>query len=80
MSTCRRAAVFLSNIFVNPSTLPSALEAFFEINPISHVVDASRGLMYCDVVAGEVLLVLAEAAVLTAVFVPLTAHLYRSRS
>ena len=80
MSTCRRAAVFLSSIFVNPSTLPSALEAVFEINPISHVVDASRGLMYGDVVAGEVLLVLAEAAVLTAVFVPLTAHLYRSRS
>jgi hypothetical protein len=33
-----------------------------------------------DVVAGEVLLVLAEAAVLTAVFVLLTAHLYRSGS
>lgn len=36
--------------------------------------------MYGDVVAGEVLLVLAEAAVLTAVFVPLTAHLHCSRS
>jgi ABC-2 type transport system permease protein len=48
-------------IFVNPSTLPSALGAFFEIHPLSHVVDASRGLMYGDVVAAEVLLVFAEA-------------------
>jgi hypothetical protein len=51
---------------VDPSTLPSGLEAFVEINPISHVVDASRGLVYGDVAAGDVLLVLAEAAVLTA--------------
>jgi ABC-2 type transport system permease protein len=77
---CRRAAVVLSKIFVNPSTLPSALGAFFEITPLSHVVDASRGLMYGDVVAAEVLLVFAEAGVLTAVFVPLAAHLYRSPS
>lgn len=71
--------IFLSNIFVDPSTLPSALEAFVDVNPISHVVDASRGLMYGDADAGEILLVLAEAAVLTAVFVPLTTKLYRSR-
>lgn len=72
--------IFLSNIFVEPATLPSGLEAFVNVNPISHVVDASRGLMYGDVAAGDVLLVLAEAAVLTAVFVPLTTRLYRSRS
>lgn len=71
--------IFLSNIFVEPSTLPSALEAFVEINPISHVVDASRGLMNGDATAGEIGLVLAEAAVLTAVFVPITTRLYRSR-
>ncbi len=33
---------FLSNVFVDPRTLPSALEAFVEVNPISHVVTASR--------------------------------------
>lgn len=71
--------IFLSNIFVEPSTLPSALEAFVDVNPISHVVDASRGLMHGNAKAGEIGLVLAEAAVLTAVFVPLTTRLYRSR-
>ena len=70
--------IFLSNIFVEPETLPSALEWFVGVNPISHVVDASRGLMYGDAASGDVLLVLAEAAVLTAVFVPLTTRLYRS--
>ena len=36
---------FLSNVFVEPSTLPPALEAFVEVNPISHLVTAARGLM-----------------------------------
>lgn len=72
--------IFLSNIFVEPSTLPSALEAFVDVNPISHVVDATRGLMDGDATAGEILLVLGETAVLTAIFVPLTTRLYRRRS
>ncbi|WP_354698068.1 Daunorubicin/doxorubicin resistance ABC transporter permease protein DrrB [Paraconexibacter sp. AEG42_29] len=69
--------VFLSNVFVETSTLPSALEAFVDVNPISHVVTAVRGLMEGDVAAGDLGLVLAEAAALTAVFAPLTARLYR---
>ena len=36
---------FLSNVFVDPETLPGALEAFVNINPISILADASRGLM-----------------------------------
>jgi ABC-2 type transport system permease protein len=69
--------VFLSNIFVEPSTLPSWLEHFVDVNPISHVVTAVRGLMAGSSSAGDVLLVLGEAAVLTAVFAPLTVRLYR---
>jgi ABC-2 type transport system permease protein len=71
---------FLSNVFVPPSTLPAALEAFVEANPISHLVNASRGLMAGTATAGEVGIVLLAAAVLTAVFAPLTTHLYRTRS
>src|SRR3712207_4006434 len=37
--------VFLSNTFVEPSTLPNWLEAFVHVNPISHLVTATRGLM-----------------------------------
>lgn len=68
---------FLSNTFVAPDTLPSGLAAFVDVNPISHLVTASRGLMEGTATAGEIGLVLATAALLTAVFAPLTAHLYR---
>jgi ABC-2 type transport system permease protein len=70
---------FLSNTFVDPDTLPSALEAFVDANPISHLVTVSRGLMAGSVDGGDLALVLAVAAGLTAVFAPLTAHLYRTR-
>jgi ABC-2 type transport system permease protein len=70
---------FLSNVFVEPETLPSALEAFVEVNPISILATASRGLMEGEAVGGEILIVLAVAAALTAIFAPLTTRLYRSR-
>ncbi len=71
--------VFLSNIFVVPDTLPAWLEAFVAVNPISHVTTATRGLMAGDASAGELALVLGEAAALTALLAPLTVRLYRER-
>ena len=71
--------IFLSNIFVDPATLPGWLEAFVGINPISHLVTAVRGLMAGTVTAGQIGLVLASTAVLTAVFAPLTVRLYRRK-
>jgi ABC-2 type transport system permease protein len=72
--------IFLSNIFVSPSTLPAWLEAFVDVNPISHLVTATRRLMDGGASAGDIGLVLAEAAAVTAVFAPLTVRLYRSRT
>jgi ABC-2 type transport system permease protein len=72
--------VFISNGFVPPETLPGWLEAIVDHNPISHVTTASRGLMDGTASAGDILLVLAEAAVLTAIFAPLTTRLYRTRA
>src|SRR5262249_55841617 len=43
--------VFLSNVLVPPSTLPSWLETIVDLNPISHVTTATRGLMAGDVSA-----------------------------
>jgi ABC-2 type transport system permease protein len=71
---------FLSNVFVQPKTLPSALEAFVNANPISVLASASRGLMNGAVSAGDIAIVLGTAAALTAIFAPLTVHLYRTRS
>lgn len=69
--------LFISNIFVDPATLPSWLEAFVDVNPIAHLVTATRELMDGGASAGGVALVLAEAAAITAVFAPLTVRLYR---
>ncbi|HEV2060742.1 MAG TPA: ABC transporter permease [Solirubrobacteraceae bacterium] len=69
--------VFLSNTLIDPTTLPSALEAFVNVNPVSSLVTAARGLMGGDASAGDIGLVLAEAAVLVAIFAPLTVRLYR---
>jgi ABC-2 type transport system permease protein len=70
---------FLSNVFVDPKTLPGALEAFVEVNPVSILATASRGLMEGSASGGDIAIVLATAALLTAVFAPLTNRLYRSR-
>jgi ABC-2 type transport system permease protein len=71
---------FLSNVFVEPDTLPSALEAFVNANPISILADVSRGLMDGTASGGDIAIVLGTAAALTLVFAPLTTHLYRTRA
>jgi ABC-2 type transport system permease protein len=71
------ALTFLSNVFVDPATLPGPLRAFVDVNPVSLVVTASRELMAGTAGAADVLPVLAVAAALTAVFAPLTSALYR---
>jgi ABC-2 type transport system permease protein len=71
---------FLSNVFVEPETLPSALEAFVNANPISVLATASRGLMEGDASGGDIAIVLATTVALTAVFAPLPTRLYRSRA
>ncbi len=70
---------FLSNVFVDPETLPSALEAFVDVNPISILTTATRGLMEGNASGEDIAIVLTTAAALTAVFAPLTTRLYRSR-
>jgi ABC-2 type transport system permease protein len=72
--------IFLSNIFVEPATLPGWLEWFVGVNPISHLVSAARGLMQGNADGEDILIVFASAAALTAVFAPLTVRLYRNRA
>ena len=68
---------FLSNVFVDPATMPAGLEAFVDVNPISILADASRGLMEGNAEMGDIAIVLAVAAALTVIFAPLTTRLYR---
>ena len=70
---------FLSNVFVDPATMPGWLGAFVDVNPISILATAARGLMDGAPDAGRIATVLAVAAALTVVFAPLTTRLYRRR-
>jgi ABC-2 type transport system permease protein len=71
---------FLSNVFVEPKTLPAGLEAFVEVNPISVLADCSRDLMAGSVDGGDLAIVLGTTVLLTAVFAPLTTRLYRTKT
>ena len=70
---------FLSNVFVEPDTLPAGLEWFVGVNPISHLADTSRALMAGDFAGGDILYVVVAAAILTAIFAPITNHLYKTK-
>ncbi len=70
---------FLSNAFVDPSTMPAGLEAFVNANPISLLVNATRAFMEGTDPGADLAIVLIIAAVLTAIFAPLTTRLYATR-
>jgi len=68
---------FVSNIFVDPATMPAWLQVVVRLNPVTHLTDASRGLMHGGVRGEDVLWVLVAAAVITAVFAPVAMRMYR---
>lgn len=72
--------VFVSNVFVQPDTMPGWLRRIADGNPITHLADAERGLMAGTASASQVLWVIAAAGVLIAIFAPLATALYQRRS
>jgi oleandomycin transport system permease protein len=68
---------FGSNAFVPTSTLPSWLQGFVSVNPVSKMADAARGLLAGGPVAGPATAGLLTAAVVVVVFAPLAVTLYR---
>jgi ABC-2 type transport system permease protein len=67
---------FISNVFVPPETLPSVLQSFVQVNPITILVTAMRGLIHGGDVSSEMVTVLLISAALVAVFGPLTMRAY----
>jgi len=57
--------------------MPSWLQAVARHNPVTHLADASRGLMHGTPVGPDVLWVLAASAVIVAVAAPVAMRLYR---
>jgi ABC-2 type transport system permease protein len=70
---------FASNIFVDPATMPSWLRAVVEVNPVSLLVSAVRGLMSGSASWSQIGWVLLASAALVAVFGPLTMVRYRNQ-
>ncbi|MEU4362581.1 ABC transporter permease [Promicromonospora sp. NPDC023987] len=71
---------FASNVFVDPATMPSGLRAFVDVNPVSHLVTAVRGLMAGNPDTAEIVWVLIASVVLTAVLGPIAMRIYRTRT
>jgi len=67
---------FVSNIFVDPATMPAWMQTVVSLNPVTHLTNASRGLMHGEVRGGDILWVLAASAIVTAVFAPIAMRLY----
>lgn len=62
---------FVSNVFVPTDTMPGWLQMIVEINPVSLLAEAARGLLAGEPAPGPILGALAWAAGIATVFAPL---------
>jgi len=70
---------FLSNVFVDPRTMPGWLQAFVNNSPITHLSSAVRELMAGDWPTDEIAWSLGWAGLFVAVFGPVTMRLYNRK-
>ncbi|MDK1472071.1 ABC transporter permease [Streptomyces sp. 549] len=71
--------MFLSNIFVDPSTMPGWLQAFVNNSPITHLASSVRGLMEGQWPATDIAWSLGWSGVLLVVFGTVTMRLYNRK-
>jgi ABC-2 type transport system permease protein len=65
-----------SNIFVDPKTMPGWLQKAVAVNPVTHLSNASRGLMHGNVATSDIVWVLVASAIISAVFAPIAMRMY----
>ena len=70
---------FVSNVFVDPATMPAVLQPLVNINPVSVVTTAVRGLIHGTATSPQIFAALLGCAVLLAIFAPLTMRLYNRK-
>ena len=70
---------FASSAFASPESMPGWLQTFVKVNPITAVIDATRGLMLGGPVADPVINSVIWLAAITLVFAPLAIARYRRR-
>ena len=68
---------FASNIFVDLKTMPGWLQEVVGRNPVTHLANASRGLMHGQPVGADVVWVLAASVAIVLVMSPIAMRMYR---
>jgi ABC-2 type transport system permease protein len=71
--------IFASNIMVDPATMPGWLRAFVEVNPVSLMTSAMRGLMAGTATFELIAQALIAPVAITLVLAPVTIWLYRKQ-
>lgn len=71
---------FLSNAFVPVNTLPSGLQWFVKLNPVSHLVTAIRELLNNNRIGADFWLTIAGGLAILAIFIPLTVRAYMRKA
>jgi oleandomycin transport system permease protein len=70
---------FASNVFVQTATLPGWMQGFVKVNPLTHLVEAVRGLFLGTPIGTHVWWTLGWCVGLVAVFMPLALFAYRRK-
>jgi oleandomycin transport system permease protein len=71
---------FGTNMVAPTKTLPGWLQAWVHVNPVTHAVEATRGLLLGGPIAGPAITTLLWSAAILAVFAPLAVRAYRRRT
>ncbi len=71
---------FLSNAYVPVKTLPDWMQWFVNVNPITHIITAVRDLTNNGTFSNDGWLALLGAAVIVAIFAPITVRIYMRKA
>ncbi len=71
---------FLSNAYVGVATLPDWMQAFVKVNPITHIITAVRSLTNDGTWSIDGWWALLGAAIIVAIFAPITVRLYMRKA
>lgn len=71
---------FGSSIFAPTTSMPGWLQSFTDVNPLSSLADAARGLMVGGPVAHDLWVTVAWSVGLTAIMAPIAIHKFRTKN
>ena len=67
---------FVSSAYAPPETMPTWLQAFVNVNPVTYVVDTLRDFMNNEATLSGVLMLVGMTAVIIAIFAPIALRIY----